>query len=188
MNKLSVQLQGLRGDALVTLAMLLFGSYALFLGLLPNIPVISFLFAMQVVGMIAFFILAKRKGFPKTNAKARWLLLALALTTTANDLTYFWAFRLTSVANASVAHQLVSVFLLFLAPLFLGEKTKKNEWVALVIALVGVFILFGPGLAIGSKDIAGIALGILSALFYALFILIYRYMPAQGYSVDFMNF
>ncbi len=188
MEKSKSFIRSLNGDALVTFAMLLFGSYALFLKLLPAIPVISFLFAMQVVGAIAFFILASQRGFQKLTAQAWWLLIALAVTTTANDLVYFYAFRLTSVANATVAHQLVSVFLLFLAPFFLHEKTKKNEWIALVIALVGVFILFGPGISVSGHDTLGILLGLLSALFYALFILIYRYMPAQGYSVDFMNF
>ncbi|MDO8537017.1 MAG: DMT family transporter [bacterium] len=188
MNKFSKRINELGGDALVTFAMLIFGSYALFIKLLPAIPVISFLFAMQVVGAVSFFILAARSGFPKTNAKAWWLLLALALATTANDLVYFWAFRLTSVANASVAHQLVSVFLLFLAPLFLGDKTKKNEWITLAIALVGVFILFGSRITLSSNDTLGIILGLSSALFYALFVLIYRYMPTQGYTIDFMNF
>ncbi len=177
-----------KGDLLVTLAMLIFGTYALFLKLLPEIPVVSFLFAMQVVGMVAFFVSAARQGFPKTTAKAKWLLLALAVTTTANDLTYFYAFRSTSVANASVAHQLVSIFLLFLAPLFLNERTKKNEWISLAVALIGIIVLFGPGMSISQSDTLGIALGVLSALFYALFVLIYRYMPSQGYTISFMNF
>ncbi len=176
------------GDLLVTFAMLIFGAYALFLGLMPDIPVISFLFVMQVVGMVAFFVIVVRQGFPKTTTVAKWLLLALAITTTANDLTYFYAFRLTSVANASVAHQLVSIFLLFLAPLFLNERTKKSEWISLAIALLGIIILFGPGISVSKSDTLGIALGVLSALFYALFVLIYRYMPSQGYTVSFMNF
>ena len=182
---------GIRGDLLVTLAMFMFGAYALFLKLLPDIPVISFLFAMQVVGMAAFFIMVARQGFPKTTAKVKWLLLALAITTTANDLVYFYAFRLTSVANASVAHQLVSIFLLFLAPLFLGERTKKSEWIALAFALPGVFILFGPGINVSAsaQDILGITLGVLSALFYALFILIYRSLSKhKEYTMSFVNF
>ncbi len=177
-----------KGDLLVTLAMLMFGAYALFLKLLPNIPIVSFLFAMQVVGMVVFFVIAVRQGFPKTTATTKWLLLALAITTTANDLTYFYAFRLTSVANASVAHQLVSIFLLFLAPLFLNIRTKKSEYISLAIALLGIVILFGPGMSISQNDMLGIGLGILSALFYALFVLIYRYLPSQGYTISFMNF
>ncbi len=188
MKKHKKYFRGQNGDLLVTLAMLIFGSYALFIKLLPEIPVVSFLFAMQVVGAISFFFLAWRRGFQKISSKAWWLLIALALTTTANDLVYFYAFRLTSVANASVAHQLVSGFLLFLAPFFLREKTEKNEWIALAFALTGVFILFGSGISVSSHDTLGVILGLLSALFYGLFILIYRYMPTQGYSVDFMNF
>src|SRR5271154_768213 len=94
----------IRGDLLISFAMLMFGAYSLFIDLLPQIPIISFLFAIQVVGAIGFFFLARRKKFPTTTTKAKWLLLALAVTTTGCDLSYFWAFRLTSVANATVAH------------------------------------------------------------------------------------
>jgi drug/metabolite transporter (DMT)-like permease len=118
----------------------------------------------------------------------RWLLLALAVTTTANDLTYFYAFRLTSVANASVAHQLVSVFLLFLAPLLLKERTKKNEWISLAVAFTGILIIFGSGVSVASKDVLGITLGVISALCYALFVMIYHYLPPRGYTISFMNF
>ena len=177
-----------KGDLLITLAMLIFGAYALFLKLLPAIPVISFLFAMQAVGMVAFFVMAARQGFPKTTATARWLLLALAVTTVANDLAYFYAFRLTSVANATAAHQLVSVFLVVFTPLLLKERTRKNEWISLAVALVGILVLLGPGISIAQKDRLGIALGALSAFFYALFILIYNYLPSQGYTISFMNF
>lgn len=194
MNNEQNSVKGIKGDLLVTLAMLIFGSYALFLKLLPAIPVISFLFAMQVVGMICFFILTARKGFrkglfPKTTTKVNWILLALAVTTTANDLCYFYAFRLTSVANASVAHQLVSIFLLFLAPLFLKEKTKRSEWISLVVALVGVLVFFGPAIGVSRQDTMGILLGLLSAFFYACFVLIYRYFsPKRGYPTDFVDF
>jgi drug/metabolite transporter (DMT)-like permease len=184
------RIRDLRGDALVTLSMLMFGGYALFLNLLPKIPVVSFLFAMQAVGMIVLFAKAIRQGFPKTTPNVKWLLLALAIATTANDLTYFYAFRLTSVANASVAHQLVSIFLLFLAPLLLHERTEKSEWISLAVALLGILILFGRGLGVSSHDAIGITFGVLSAFFYALFVLIYRHLgeDGKGYTISFLNF
>jgi drug/metabolite transporter (DMT)-like permease len=188
MNNAKDKNQMLIGDGLVTIAMMIFGAYPLFLGMLPKIPVLSFLFAMHVIGAVGFFLLARRQGFPKMNRTAYGLLLLLAVTTTANDLAYFYAFRFTSVANAAVSHQLVSVFLLFLAPYFLKEKTVRKEWIALAIALIGIVILFGPGIAISRHDTIGIVLGLLSAFFYASFILIYRYMPKLGYTLDFMNF
>jgi drug/metabolite transporter (DMT)-like permease len=149
---IKVQNRPFIGDGLVTIAMLIFGSYSLFLCLLPAIPVISFLFAMQVVGAISFFVLARRQGFPKMDRKAWALVCQLAATTTANDLTYFYAFRFTSVANAAVAHQMVSVFLLLLAPHFLKERTNRNEWIALAIALLGVLILFSREIVFSRSD------------------------------------
>jgi drug/metabolite transporter (DMT)-like permease len=181
--------KGLRGDVIITIAMLMFGSYALFFNLLPNIPIISFLFIMQVVGMVAFFFIAIRQGFPKVTSKGWWVLMALAIVATGNDLTYFYALRLTSVANATVAHQFVSIFLLFLGPLLLHEQTKKNEWVALAVSLLGIVVIFCNGFTIGASDVWGIVLGLVSALCYAFLIVIFRYLPKKmGYTTSFMNF
>jgi drug/metabolite transporter (DMT)-like permease len=104
------------GDALIFGAMLFFGTYSLFIRLHP-LPVFSYLLAFQIVGAIAFFIWASIKR-QKVRADRRFIpyFVGLAVTATLNDLTYFYAFQETTVAKAAISHQMVSVFLLFLAP------------------------------------------------------------------------
>ena len=186
--KLETALRGIHPDALVLFAMLIFGGYGLFLGLFSGIPPIAFLFASQVVGALVFFFLEFRGGFRPQTGRVRALLCWLAVAAIANDLAYFVAFRFTSVANAAVAHQMVSVFLLLFL-MFAGKQVTRNEWISLVIALVGTAVLFSESIAIeGGRDMVGIALGLISAPFLAALILLYGRLDAEGLSVVTINF
>lgn len=165
----------LSGDALVFASMLFFGSYSLFLRLHP-LPVFSYLFAFQVVGAVAFIAWALvRKAKIRSDRFLIPYFAGLAVAATLNDLTYFYAFQLTTVAKAAISHQMVSVFLLVLAPLALKERTDRREWIAMVVALAGVILLFSDKNSGGSGDDAlGVVLGLVSAFFYAWIIILYR--------------
>jgi len=177
------------GDCLVLIAMALFGTYSLFLRLCPNIPTLEFLLAFQLVGAA---VLGIHECFTERKAaidKRAWFLLgALTLVALGNDLCYFAAFRLTSIANAAVGHQTVSIFLLLLAPLFLGEKTTRSEWLALVVALLGVAILYSDHFGFTQRhDLLGTSLAVLSGLFYAVLIVLYKRLHALGLSIATIN-
>lgn len=172
--------------------MLIFGAYSLFLRFFPAIPTITFLFAFQIVGAVGFFFLARGKlslNHIKNDKFLIALLFSLAVFSLANNLSYFLALRLTSVANATIAHQMVSVFLLILAPWLVGEKTRRNEFIALAISLLGIAFLYGQGVRFNNPtDLLGISLGVASALFYALLIILYRNLPQRGIPTETVNF
>ncbi len=177
-----------KGDLLILGAMLIFGSYALFLRFLPGIPTISFLFSFQVVGAISFFLLSLKREL-RISRRDLLLLLGLAVVAVGNDLTYFQAFRFTTIANAALSHQMVSVFLIFLAPYLLKEKINKNEWIALIISLLGILIIYWNGLGFRSaNDLLGISLGLLSAIFLSLLIIFYRLISQRGLKLSIINF
>lgn len=180
------------GDLFVLAAMAIFGSYPLFLRLCPQISPLAFLAAFQLVGMGGFFLLALRRGLPRLTRRDYVLLAALAVTALLNDLCYFFAFTMTSVANAAVAHQSVSIFLLILAPLLLRERTRREEWISLVVSLLGILVLYSDQLGAEGDwlHLAGISLGVLSGLFYALVIVLYRLIldPERGLTVRVANF
>ncbi len=178
-----------RGDILILMAMAMFGSYSLFLRLIPKLPTISFLFAFQIVGATGFlFIVKTRKERPALGKKTILLLVSLAATAILNDLFYFSAFRLTTIANAAFSHQMVSVFMLVLAPLFLGEKTRRHEWLALLISILGMFFLYQGGISLkDANHLVGITYGLISAVFYALLVILYRHLPTLGLSINTIN-
>ncbi len=174
-EKLSSSKSPLVGDLLVLIAMAIFATYALFLRSFANIPVAVFLISFQVVGAFASILIAvlQKEKFPP---QAAWkLLLALAFVASANDLCYFFSFRMTTIANAELAHQMVSCFVAVLAPLLLQEKTLRSEWLALAFSLAGIGVLYSDKTQFSRQsDLAGISLALLSALFYALLIVLYR--------------
>jgi drug/metabolite transporter, DME family len=179
------------GDIYILMSMALFGSYALFLRLSPEIPTLTFLFAFQVVGAIGFFFLGRSTGFPKLSRRSALLLLALAVCAVAQDLLYFASLRATTVANAALAHQSVSIFLLFLAPLLLRERTRRAELVALVVSLVGIAILYGRGANLdGANHLLGITYSVTSGLLLALVFILYRVLldEARGFTPSVVNF
>lgn len=181
--------KNLSGDVLVFLAMLVFGSYALFLRFFPAIPALIFLFSLQLVGALGFFVLAPKNNIWSVFKKNSWLFFGFVAVALGNDLSYFIAFRMTSVANAAFAHQMVSVFLLCLAPVFLAEKTTKKEWITLFVSLGGLSLLYARGFGFSNaRDMAGITLGLLSALFYALLIVCYRKLTERGLTIREINF
>ncbi len=178
-----------KGDSLILIAMLIFGSYALFLRAFPAIPTISFLFFFQLVGAISFFLIALKRNLLWVNRKDLLFLLGLAIFAVANDLMYFQAFRLTSIANTALPHQMVSIFLIFLAPYFLKEKTNKYEWTALVVSILGLVIIYWNGISLQSgQDLLGITLGLASALFYALIIIFFRLTSQRGLTISTISF
>src|SRR3989338_2048795 len=82
----------------------------------------------------------------------------------------------------------VPVFLLLFL-MFAGKQVTRNEWISLVIALVGTAVLFSESIAIeGGRDMVGIALGLISAPFLAALILLYGRLDAEGLSVVTINF
>lgn len=182
------QLYFQKGDTYVLLAMLIFGSYSLFLRFFPQIPTLTFLFFFQIVGALVFLLLQFRAGLPRISKFTFLLLISLSIVALGNDLSYFLAFRNTSVANAALGHQMVSIFLLILAKVFLKELTRFKEYIALIFSLAGILIIYYRGLSINhAGDILGISLSLLSALFYAFLIIHYRYL-SRKLSITTINF
>lgn len=187
MQKLKV----FKGDVLIFLAMAIFGSYPLFFRLFQGIHPLTFVLAFQVIGAVAFLILSAGRIHAAHSPRDWMLLLGLALVALANDVLYIASIRLTSIANAAVAHQSVSIFLLPLAPLILQERTRREEWIALIFSLLGISVLYWGGFRLSTADdLIGITLGILSGLFLALLFILYRVVPDQdrGINTRMVNF
>lgn len=177
------------GDFLIFSSLLIFGTYALFLRFFPNIPTLSFLFFFQLVGAICFLVLLLKQGLKKLERRHLMLLGALTFVALANDLLYFSALRLTKVANAALPHQMSDLFLIFLAPLLLHKKTVRHEWGALVLSILGLFIIYRKSLEIqNSQDVTGITLAFLSAFFLAWVIILYQYLSKLGLTIITINF
>src|ERR1044071_8497381 len=108
------------------------------------------------------------------------LLLAAAVAF-AGDLA-FWhkSVQLTSVANATLLANLASIFVTLAAWIFLRQRPTLTFLAGLGAALVGVALLVHTSLAFSSIGLVGDAAGVVTAMFYAGYLLAVKGLRDRG--------
>lgn len=86
----------------------------------------------------------------------------------AGDLAFWhWSIRFTSVANATLLANFAPVFVALAGFLFYGERFSRTFLVGMAVALAGACVLMGRSLSLSSENVLGDVLGLVTALFYA---------------------
>ncbi|WP_070962683.1 EamA family transporter RarD [Vibrio sonorensis] len=98
------------------------------------------------------------------NKKKILYLIATSLLVGANWLIFIWAVNANHMLDASLGYYINPLINVILGMVFLGERLRKMQWVAVALAATGVIIQL---VAFGSVPIVAIALA-LSFGFYAL--------------------
>ena len=131
------------------------------------------------VPFLWFFYLLKTKSHTRYSGK--WPLLFAAGFAFAGDLA-FWhtSIQLTSVANSTLLANLASIFVTLAAWVFLRQKPTGVFLAGLAAALVGVAMLVRTSLGFSPSGILGDALGVVTAMFYAGYILAVKGLRDRG--------
>src|SRR4051812_2140210 len=134
------------------------------------------------VPFLWFFYLLKVKSDASYSGK--WLLLLAAGLTFAGDLA-FWhtSIKLTSVANSTLLANLASIFVTLAAWIFLRHKPAGIFLAGLAAALAGVAMLVTTSLEFSATGLIGDALGLVTAMFYAAYILTVKGLRDRGETV-----
>jgi len=122
-----------------------------------------------------------RKDHRSRRYSGRWPLLLAAGFAFAGDLG-FWhtSIQLTSVANSTLLANLASIFVTLAAWIFLRERPSGQFLAGLAAALAGVALLVKTSVEFSSTGLAGDALGVLTALFYAGYIFAVKGLRDRG--------
>lgn len=100
------------------------------------------------------------------------LLLAAGAFFAGDILTWHWALQYTSVANGTLLGNLAPIFVTFGAWALYGERASPAFLLGLVVAIAGAAVLMGDSLAIGQDNLFGDALCIVTAVFYAGYLMV----------------
>jgi drug/metabolite transporter (DMT)-like permease len=116
-------------------------------------------------------------------ASAGWPLFLAAGAAFAGDLG-FWhsSIKLTSVANSTLLANLASLFVTLAAWVFLRQRPRGLFLAGLAAALAGVALLVHTSLEFSPTGLAGDALGVVTAMFYAGYILAVKGLRDRGES------
>jgi drug/metabolite transporter (DMT)-like permease len=116
------------------------------------------------------------------DRRQRWLLAAAGLAF-AGDLAFWhWSIQATSVANATLLANLSSIFVTLAAWLLWRQKPTGQFLLGLALSLVGVALLVRASLGFSSTALLGDAFGVITAMFYAWYLLTVKRLRDLGYA------
>lgn len=104
-----------------------------------------------------------------THSLSRQLLRGLLMVTT--TVLFFTVLGRLPIAEATALNFVAPLFLMAIAPWLLGEPHRLHRWLGVLAGFVGVLIIVRPG---SQLDPVGVALGLLTALVFALFQVVTR--------------
>ncbi len=138
--------------------------------------------ALAVPALWIIYFARARPGAPASRPSS-WLLLAAGVAF-AGDLA-FWhtSIKFTSVANSTLLANLASIFVTLAVWIFFRQRPTGVFLAGLAAALAGVAMLVWTSLAFSPTALLGDALGIVTAMFYAWYILVVKNLRDRGETV-----
>ncbi len=119
----------------------------------------------------------------KAPTSASYRQLVLAGLFFAGDLSvWHWSIYFTSVANSTLLANFAPIFVALGAWLLFGQRVNRSFLIAMTIALVGTSIMVGSSFQVSLRNLWGDALGLITAVFYASYILTVKQLREE-YSV-----
>ncbi|MEP5569406.1 MAG: DMT family transporter [Halioglobus sp.] len=119
------------------------------------------------IAVLAFIPFVALRGHLLKLSGRQWLqLVCIGVMFGLHWLTYFISIKLATAAIAALTILTYSVQYLVLAYLFNGEKVNPVEWLAIGVCFTGCLVV-APDFSFSNDVSLGIAVGLLSALFYA---------------------
>ena len=118
------------------------------------------------------FLAQRQQGTRKPSSRKDYGRLILAGLFFAGDLSFWhWSINLTSVANSTVLANAAPIFVTLAAFVMFKERFSRLFLIGLVCAIAGIILLMGDSLNLGGTNLLGDSLGVITAMFYAAYIL-----------------
>ncbi len=136
-------------------------------------PVIIWWRSALATLFLLVFCLYKRIDLKVYTAKDRWTFFLASIFMGAHWMTYFYALKLSSVAIGMLSLFTFPVITALLEPLFSKVRFDPIHILLGVLVLIGIYIL-APEFDLESSQLQGVLFGLLSAVCYALRILILK--------------
>lgn len=109
----------------------------------------------------------QRGGHYASFAAERRLIIAAGLFFAGDLAVWHWSIVLTSVANSTLLANLAPIFVTLAVWVLFRRQPTLAFLAGLATALAGVVLLIGADFRLGAKELAGDALGVITAMFYA---------------------
>ena len=155
-------------------AMLIFGSNGVFASMLDMSGAQLVLMRTLIGGaVLLIIILISRSRTPReVLLREKWRLLFAGVCLGANWALLFEAYNLMNVSLATLTYYTAPVLVLVLAPFVLKERQNSLAYVGMLVVVVGMLLVVGTDLGEGGVTVTGLVVGLGSAVFYAMLMLV----------------
>jgi len=175
----------LLGVLSISSAAIIWGSNGVIVNLIPLDAFTIAFFRVFLASLILLPFMMIFRARDLARLKSCWKLLVL------NGLLLClgWAFlfasmKLIPIAEAVLLNYLGPVFTAVLSPLILRERLAKTSIAALLLSLLGIYLISHEELVLGgSHDVLGVVYGLLAGLSYAGFIIVSKKLRAEQSSL-----
>jgi drug/metabolite transporter (DMT)-like permease len=133
--------------------------------LLPETPTQAVVLSRGVLMTALFLTMALRRGVPLVGTRPGLLLVRGVLGYGALSC-YFYSVQHLALGDAVLLQYSHPAFVAAVAPLLLGEPTRKGHWPPILAALVGVALIVGPSGQLRGAALVGLAGSMMSGLAY----------------------
>lgn len=110
-------------------------------------------------------------GRASIDRRTRMRLIIAGLFFAADLAVWHWSIKITTVANATLLANLAPVFVVLAGWAVFGERFRAGFLVGMAVALSGALVLMGNSLGFSRTRVTGDLLGVLTAVFYAGYII-----------------
>ena len=111
--------------------------------------------------------LEQRERHNASFAKDRGLFIAAGIFFAGDLAVWHWSILLTSVANSTLLANLAPIFVALAAWLLFRQQLRRRFLAGLAIAVTGMAMLIGGDFQLQGSELIGDALGVVTAIFYA---------------------
>jgi len=177
---------------MLVVSMIVFGTIGLFV---RQIPVTSGELALYRAIMAAmllgcYFLVTGQRINLKDIRKELPLLLISGMAMGINWIFLFESYKYTTVSVATLSYYFAPVLVTLVCPILFREKMGIKQWICFIMSTIGIVLITGIGdLSRGNSHVIGICFGLGAAVFYAVVILLNKYIKGvAGIHRTFLQF
>lgn len=140
---------------------------------LAQLPVVTTLFMRYLIAGVALFFVVRKSGFERIErADYKYIFFIGFVGYFLSIAAQLWGIQLANASLAALVNALNPVCILVLALIFLKEKIRTYQLVAVAAAMAGIYIVVGG--AAGEGQLAGALASLASVLFWSLMSVLVR--------------
>ena len=176
---------------MLIISMTIFGTLGIFV---RNIPVssgeLALYRAILAALLIAVYLLMTKQKIPFAKIKKEIPILLLSgIAMGINWILLFEAYKYTTVSLATLSYYFAPVIVTIVCPLLFHERLTGKQILCFVMSTAGLVLITGIGDIGGGSDFVGILFGLGAAVFYAVVILLNKFIKnVEGIPRTFLQF